>query len=85
MSIDAAADCPLSLTPDQLAAVDRAAAHLRAGDREAFTQTVYDRLTGQLIGPGSLHRALAAAQREFLQVKPLLRTGMRTGPYKYGR
>ena len=65
----------ISLSDDQLAIIDRAAAALQVSDRGPFVEAVYDRLTGQPIGPGSLHRALAAAQREFLQAKPMLRDG----------
>ena len=64
-----------SLSDDQLVALDRAAAALQVADREAFVQAVHDRLDGQAIGPGSLHRALAAAQAEFLRARPLLPNG----------
>ena len=85
MSTDAATDCPPSLNPDLIAAVDRAAAPLQAGDREAFIETVYTHLDGQPIGPGSLHRALAAAQAEFLRARPVMPDGVRVGTTKYGR
>ena len=65
----------IALSDDQLAAIDRAAAVLQASDRRPFIEAVYDRLAGQLIGPGSLHRALAAAQREFLQARPVVPNG----------
>ena len=79
-------NCPSSLNPDQMAAIDRAAAPLQASDREAFLQTVHDRLCGQIaLGDGSLHRLLAEAQAEFLRAKPLLRTGVRAGASKYGQ
>ena len=69
-------DCPPSLNSDQLAAIDRAATPLQASDREAFIEIVYDRLLGQtVLGDGLLHRLLAAAQREFLQTKPLIPDG----------
>ena len=84
MSTDAATDCLSSLDSDQIAAIDRAAA-LQAPDREPFIEAVYDRLAGQPIGPGSLHRVLAEAQAEFLQARPLLRKGARDGPTKYSQ
>ena len=66
----------VSLSNDQLAAIDRAATVLQAPDREPFLQTVHDRLLGQTaLGDGSLHRLLAAAQAEFLRARPLLRNG----------
>lgn len=65
-----------SLSDDQIAAIDRAAAVLQIGDRELFLQTVHDRLLGQTaLGDGSLHRLLAAAQREFLQARPVISNG----------
>ena len=74
MSTDA--DCPPSLNPDQIAAIDRAAAPLQASDREAFIEVVYDRLLGQtVLGDGLLHRLLAEAQREFLQTRPIVLNG----------
>ena len=65
----------VSLSDDQLAAIDRAAAPLQVGDRGPFVEAVHDRLAGQLVGPGSLHRALAAAQAEFLRARPLIPNG----------
>lgn len=71
MSIPATVDS-LPLSDDQRAAVLRAAAPLQEPDREPFIQAVYDRLCGQLIGPGSLHRALREAQAEFLRSRPVI-------------
>ena len=65
-----------SLSDDQIAVIDRAAAVLQAPDRGPFVEAVHDRLAGQLVGPGSLHRALAAAQAEFLRARPLVREGV---------
>ena len=75
----------IALSDDQLAVIDRAAAALQAPDRGPFIEAVYDRLTGQPIGPGSLHRALADCQREFLQARPIVPDGMSGHAPKYGR
>ena len=75
MSTDAAADYPLLLDSDLLAAIDRAAAPLQSGDRAAFVEAVYAHLDGQMVGPGSLFRVLAECQREFLRARPIVRAG----------
>ena len=66
---------PALLSDDQIAAVDRAAAALQPGDQEAFVAAVYAHLDGQVVGAGSLFRALREAQREFLQARPLIHSG----------
>ena len=61
----------VSLSDDQLTAIDRAAAVLQAPDRGPFVAAVYDRLEGRMLGPGLLHRVIAECQREFLRARPL--------------
>ena len=74
-----------TLSDDQIAAIDHAVRPLQVGDREPFIQAVRDRLCGQLVGPGSLHRALAAAQAEFLRAKPVFTHSPATTRYRVGR
>jgi len=57
---------PIRLSDDELDAVFRAARPLRPHDRDAFLQHVADQLsTCAEVGPGSVHRACAKAQRLF--------------------
>ena len=56
---------PLRLTDDQLAAVLQAAEPLAVGDRGAFLQDVAAALQGQELGDGTVHRAVAQAQRQY--------------------
>lgn len=52
--------------------------------REEFLIETIMRLDGQTVGPGSLHRALAEAQRAFLCERPILSDGPHH-PSKYAR
>ena len=76
----------ISLSDDQLAAVDRAAAVLQAPDRGPFLSTVCDRLRGQTaLGEGLLQRVLAEAQAEFLRSRPLIADNPRLPKYGFTR
>ena len=70
---------PLRLTDDQLAAVLRAAEPLAIGDRGAFLQDVAAALRGQELGDGTIHRAVAQAQRKYYD-PPIL-----SAPPRWGR
>jgi hypothetical protein len=57
---------PIHLTDDELSAVMVAARPISVDRRDAFLQAVADALRncGE-VGPGSVHRAIAQAQKEF--------------------
>lgn len=69
-------DGPLRLTDDQFAAVLRAAKPLAVGDRGALLQDVAAALHGQELGDGTVHRAVAQAQRKCYD-PPILTPGSR--------
>jgi hypothetical protein len=56
---------PLKLTDDELDQVFRAAQPLLPRDRDAFLRDVAERLARIPIGPGSVYKACAEAQRQF--------------------
>jgi hypothetical protein len=56
----------LALSHDELSMIWRAAAAVDRGQQNAFTQAVMAELEQcPLIGPGSVHRAIAMTQRSF--------------------
>ena len=55
---------PLALTDDELSTVMRYGGVLHPHDRKAYLEKVSRLLQGQLVGPGSLHRACEQAQLE---------------------
>jgi hypothetical protein len=58
---------PIALSDDELGAVLAAARPIPVDRRDSFLKAVTDALAGQSpIGPGTVHRAIAAAQRQFL-------------------
>lgn len=56
---------PISLSEPQSLAVTNAAAALCPADRDLFYQAVAHQLTGQEIGDGAVHRAVATAFQAF--------------------
>ena len=61
-----------------------AAAPLQALDREPFFLAVLEELDGEVVGPGSLSRAVRTAQRSILRTRPPIVAGDgRTGRTKY--
>jgi hypothetical protein len=52
---------PVSLTDDDFAAVMTAAQPIAPDRREALLRKVAEALQGAVIGPGSVHRAIAQA------------------------
>jgi hypothetical protein len=57
---------PLRLTDDQLSAIFAAARPLPVERRDAFLQEVASLLRGAAeVGPGTVHRAIAQAQRAY--------------------
>jgi hypothetical protein len=74
---------PIRLSDDELAAVMRAAAPLDVGVRDAFLQEVARALAScSEIGPGTVHRICAAAQRAHFDA-PDLSVGVRGRNSKY--
>jgi hypothetical protein len=56
---------PIRLSDSELDAVMAAARPLPVACRDAFLQAVAADLRGREVGPGTVHRAIAKAQREF--------------------
>jgi hypothetical protein len=56
---------PLRLSDSELDAVMRAARPIEPGQRDAFLHAVAHALSGQEIGPGTVHRVVAELQRQF--------------------
>jgi hypothetical protein len=72
---------PLKLSDSELDAVMRAARPIDAADRDSFLRAVAHALSGQEIGPGTVHRVVAELQQRFLK-SPELDLGTRQGKYR---
>jgi hypothetical protein len=58
---------PLALTDDELSAVQRAAAPIHPGQRDAFLKALAEELElHPIVGPGLVHRLAAELQRRFV-------------------
>jgi hypothetical protein len=73
---------PVKLTDDELSAVFTAAQPIPVARRDQFLQDVAKMLRGVEVGPGSVHRAIAEAQRAHFD-PPQLAVGAPTGHGKY--
>ena len=62
--------CHLQLNEMQTLAIYRGAAPLLPADREAFYDAVGELLQGQVVGDGSVHRAIREAQSRFKRLQP---------------
>jgi hypothetical protein len=78
---------PISLSDQQLQQIMTAAASLHVADRDAFLRGVAERLRRQVIGDGTVSRAVRDAQREFFRA-PLgteVTAGRKAPHHNYGR
>jgi hypothetical protein len=74
---------PIRLTDAELDAVMAAARPLAVDRRDAFLQRVASTLRDCVeVGPGSVHRAIAEAQREFFDAPVLEETRGRWSKYR---
>jgi hypothetical protein len=75
---------PIRLSDSELDSIMTAAQPLAPEHRSAFLQSVAASLQSSAeVGPGSIYRAIAAAQREHFT--PPLEAGSRSGIGKYAR
>jgi hypothetical protein len=73
---------PIRLTDDELSAVFTAAQPIPVARRDQFLRDVAKMLRGVEVGPGSVHRAIAEAQRAHCDY-PQLGPGAPMGHGKY--
>jgi hypothetical protein len=77
---------PLALDDAELAIIERFAAPLPPQIRGTFLERVCALVAGEVIGPGSLHRACATAQNELREAPPIDGRGRGSGAVsKYSR
>ena len=77
---------PVSLSDDELQMIMTACRPLAVRDRDAFLQAVAAVLKDCAeIGPGAVHRAIAATQRQFFDPPRLEGNGRMLGVGKYAR
>jgi len=74
---------PISLSDDLLTAVMNAAAPIAPDRRGDFLRQVADALQGREPGPGTVHRAIVTAQRQFFD--PPIKAGRGRGRNRPGK
>ena len=78
---------PISLSDDEMTAVCAACAPIAPDRRGGFLQALAAELQDKPIGPGSVHRAIVAVQRQYfdvpLETEPDSRARRRGGVGKY--